>query len=138
MANLSTNNFYKHLKQKNNQAPSNPCAAYCIMHKSFVTTAPPPTGKGGDYDFSVSVPCYKPHPQGANWRYLPTLSNRKSPWGKDPNVKTLSFISPALRTAETLEKQLPHTLAKLSPILPCSGGGGGGGRQQLQMTYANA
>ena len=24
-----------------------------LMHQSFVTTAPPPTGKGGDYDFSV-------------------------------------------------------------------------------------
>ena len=23
------------------------------MHQSFVTTAPPPTGKGGDYDFSA-------------------------------------------------------------------------------------
>ena len=35
-----------------------------FMHQSFVTTAPPPTGKGGD-DFQLSVPCYKPHPQGA-------------------------------------------------------------------------
>ena len=34
---------------------------YSFMHQSFVTTAPPPTGKGGDYDFSVSVPCCKPH-----------------------------------------------------------------------------
>ena len=24
-----------------------------FMHQSFVTTAPPPTGKGGDYDFSA-------------------------------------------------------------------------------------
>ena len=24
-----------------------------LMHQSFVTTAPPPTGKGGDYDFSA-------------------------------------------------------------------------------------
>ena len=39
-----------------------------IIHQSFVTTAPPPTGKGGDYDFLVPVPCYEPHPQGANWR----------------------------------------------------------------------
>ena len=23
------------------------------MHQSFVTTAPPPMGKGGDYDFSA-------------------------------------------------------------------------------------
>ena len=38
----------------------------CIMHQSFVTTAPPPSGKGGDYDFSVSVPCYEPHPEGTN------------------------------------------------------------------------
>ena len=26
-----------------------------IMHQSFVTTAPPPTGKGGDYDFSAFI-----------------------------------------------------------------------------------
>ena len=24
-----------------------------VVYQSFVTTAPPPTGKGGDYDFSV-------------------------------------------------------------------------------------
>ena len=42
-----------------------------VMHQSFVTTAPPPTGKGGDCDlsaFSALLPCYKPHPQGVNWR----------------------------------------------------------------------
>ena len=36
-----------------------------FMHKTFVATAPPPTVKGGDYD-KLSVPCYKPNPQGAN------------------------------------------------------------------------
>ena len=35
------------------------------MHKTFVATASPPTVKGGDYD-KLSVPCYKPNPQGAN------------------------------------------------------------------------
>ena len=30
-------------------------------------------GKGGDYDFSVSVPCYKSQPQGANWSKLCSL-----------------------------------------------------------------
>ena len=34
----------------------------CVMHQSFVTTATPPTGNGGDYDFLFSVPCYEPHP----------------------------------------------------------------------------
>ena len=34
---------------------------HAIMQQSFVTTAPPPTGKGRDYDFSVSVPCYEPN-----------------------------------------------------------------------------
>ena len=28
-------------------------AKQMVMHQSFVTTAPPPTGKGGDYDFSA-------------------------------------------------------------------------------------
>ena len=63
-----------------------------VMHQSFVTTAPPHTGKGGDNDFSVSVPCYEPHPRGQtggqNFALCPTLRNRKSPWGKNPNVKT--------------------------------------------------
>ena len=56
--------------------------------------------------FLLSVPCYKPQPQGANLRskLCSALSNRKSPLrGKDPNVKTLSFP------------------------LQCGGGGGGGG-----------
>ena len=26
---------------------------YDVMHQSFISTAPPPTGKGRDYDFSV-------------------------------------------------------------------------------------
>ena len=26
-----------------------------VMHQSFVTTAPPPTGKGGDYDKRVFI-----------------------------------------------------------------------------------
>ena len=73
------------------------------MHQSFVTTAPPPMGKGREYDFSVSVPCFKPHqcpaisptPRGCtggqNFALCPALSSRKSPCGKDPNVKTASF-----------------------------------------------
>ena len=52
-----------------------------VMHQSFVTTAPPPMGKGGNYDFSVSVPCYEPRHQGANWRSklcsLPSPSQQK-------------------------------------------------------------
>ena len=99
-----------------------------VMHQSFVTTAPPPAWKGGDNDFSVSVPCYKTHPQGANWRSklcsLPRPSNSKSPWGKDPNVKTPPFW--------TLEKKWPCTFARLSPTLSCVGGGGGG-VQWIQM-----
>ena len=32
-----------------------------VMHQSFVTTAPPPMGKGGDnLTFQFSMPCYKP------------------------------------------------------------------------------
>ena len=38
----------------------------------------PTYGKGGDYDFHLSVPCYEPYSQGANWRSklcpLPLLS----------------------------------------------------------------
>ena len=35
-----------------------------IMHQSFVSTAPPPKGMGGDSDFHFSEPWYKPHPVG--------------------------------------------------------------------------
>ena len=35
-----------------------------VMHQSFVSTAPPPTGMGGDSDFHFSEPCYKPRPVG--------------------------------------------------------------------------
>ena len=30
-----------------------PLVVSVMMHQSFVTTAPPPMGKGGDYDFSA-------------------------------------------------------------------------------------
>ena len=30
-----------------------PLLVSVMMHQSFVTTAPPPMGKGGDYDFSA-------------------------------------------------------------------------------------
>ena len=36
-----------------------------IVHKSFVTTAHPPTGKGGDC--GISAFSALPHIQGANW-----------------------------------------------------------------------
>ena len=52
--------------------------------------------------------------------------NRKSPWGKDLNIKTLSF---PLHCRYNII--LSHTLAQLSPTLSCVcvcvwGGGGGG------------
>ena len=36
--------------------------AATVMHQSFVSTAPPPTGMGGDNDFHFSEPWYKPRP----------------------------------------------------------------------------
>ena len=45
---------------------SSPCepngSGELIMHQSFVTIAPPPTGKGGDYDFQC--PAKSPPPRG--------------------------------------------------------------------------
>ena len=62
------------------------------MHQSFVFTAPPPTGMGGDNDFHFPEPWYKPHPvgqaDGNNPALCPTLQNRKSEQGKCPNVIT--------------------------------------------------
>ena len=70
---------------------------------------------------------------GQNFAICPTLCNRKFPWGKDPNVKTLSF---PLHYGDT--PKLPRTVAQLSPILTRRWGwvGGGGGAQWLQMTGA--
>ena len=48
-----------------------------IMHQSFVSSAPPPTGKGGDYDFSTFM----------------ALLKAPSPGGK-LEVKTLLFAPP--------------------------------------------
>ena len=79
-----------------------------LMHQSFVNTAPPPMGKGGDYDFS----CYELHPQG------------------ELEVKTLLFAPPFAienlpgeRILMIKPPQFPctawdGTLARLSPTLP--------------------
>ena len=34
-----------------------------FMHQSFVTTAPPPTGKGRNYNFSFQCLVIEPHPR---------------------------------------------------------------------------
>ena len=92
-----------------------------LMHQSFVTTAPPPTGKDRDYDFSFQCPAISPPPP---------------PQGGKLEVKTLLFAPPFTTehlpgvsilmskpchipyvTAGTLEKQLPRTIARLSPTL---------------------
>ena len=64
-----------------------------LMHQSFVTTALPPTGKGGNYAFQYPAMSPTPREQtgGQNFALCPALRNRKSPWGKDPNFKSLSF-----------------------------------------------
>ena len=70
---------------------------------------PPPPGRAS------SVSCYKPHTQGVKWgqnfALCPTRSNRKSPWGKDPNAKTPSF---PLHCGYTRQVIAPH----LSPAIP--------------------
>ena len=43
-------------------------ASITFMQQLFVTTAPPPTEKGGDYEFSAFSALHKTHSQGANWR----------------------------------------------------------------------
>ena len=75
------------------------------MHQQFVTTAPPPMAKGGDYDFSAfstQVPAISPTPRGKlEVKILllaPTLAienlprvkiQMSQPFNKDPNVKNL-------------------------------------------------
>ena len=74
-------------------------------------------GRVGGYEFTaLRAPCYKPHPQtgGQNFALCPFFRYRKSPWGEDPFVKTPSF---PLHCGDT-KKQLPRSLARLSPTLP--------------------
>ena len=61
------------------------------MHKSFVTTAHPPTGKGGDCVISAfSALLQASHTGGKlglqNFALWPHLRNRKLLWSKDPNA----------------------------------------------------
>ena len=86
-----------------------------VMHQSLVNTAPPPTGKGGDYDFSVSVPCYEPHPQGGKLEVKALLFAPPFTIEYLPGVRILCqnpVISPALRG------HLSSAVARLSPTLP--------------------
>ena len=65
------------------------------MHQSFVSTAPPPTGKGEDNDFTFQSPGISPALWGQaddnNPSLSPALHNRKSHL-----VKFLNVITPAL------------------------------------------
>ena len=80
--------------------------------------------------FQLSEPCYKPHPQGTNWRSklcsLSRPSQQKSPWGKDPNVKSPSF---PLHCGDTQKVTIPH------PSPKCVGGGGGGSSGNKLMVH---
>ena len=75
------------------------------MHKSFVTTAHPPTGKGGDCGISAFRPCYKPHTQGANWGFKTLLFGLTLEIENYPGVRILMHknlvIPPALRIHST-------------------------------------
>ena len=61
------------------------------QHQSFVTTASPQRGRA----FSALLKAPPPREQGTsgghNFTFCSALNNRKSPSGKDHNVKTLSF-----------------------------------------------
>ena len=62
------------------------------IHHSFVTTAPPPTGKVWIVTFQFSMPCYRlPRGQtgggGQNRALCPALHDRKSPWVGYLNIK---------------------------------------------------
>ena len=66
------------------------------MHQSFVSTAPPPTGMGGDSDFIFQSPGISPalwgQANGNNPTLSPVLHYRRYHEGRFPNV-----IAPAPR-----------------------------------------
>ena len=96
----------------------------CVMHQSFVTTAHPPTGEGRDYDFSA----FSAPPPGDKLEVkvslCPALRNGKSPWGKDPNVKTPSF---PLYCGDSQKVTARHFSPAIPHPFPVGWGGGGGG-----------
>ena len=59
-----------------------------IVHKTFVTTAHPPTAKGGD--LGISAFSALAHTEGKlggqNFALWSHRRNRKLPWSKDPNA----------------------------------------------------
>ena len=95
------------------------------MHKTFVATAPPPTVKGGDHD-KLSVPCYKPNPQGAN-NEVKTLQYKIS-------LGLGSYCQPVI--SPTLQRHSKSNCPALWPSLPLPFPVGGGRGQWLQMTGA--
>ena len=66
-----------------------------VMHQSFVTTAPHLPRRARILSFLLSVPCYETTPRGQtgdqNFAFCPALHNRKSPWGKESNLKSRHF-----------------------------------------------
>ena len=74
------------------------------MHQSFASTAPPPTGMGGDNGFTFQSPGISPTLWGQaddnNPALCPTLHNRKSQQGRCPNVLPPHFPG----TAGTIKK----------------------------------
>ena len=76
-------------------------------------------------NMGICSECPTPRRQtgGQNFALCPALSNRKSPWGKDPNVKTPSF---PLQCGDT-QKVIALHFRPAIPTLPLGRGGGGGG-----------
>ena len=78
------------------------------MHKSFVTTAHPPKGKGGDCGISAfsALLCYKPHTQGANSGFKTLLFGLTLEIENCPGVRILMHKKPRNSpcTADTLDK----------------------------------
>ena len=85
--------------------------------------------------FQLLVPCYKPlmtrgQTEDKNFALCPVPHNRKSPWGKDLNVKTLSF--PLLCgdiqkiIVLHLSPAIPHPSPLVVVVVVCVCGVGGG------------
>ena len=99
-----------------------------IMHQSFVTTAPPPTGNSGDNDFSSIRALLKALHCVALLRVIALLFIRVNFTG----VYMRNITSPAFtRYCGGTQKVIARTLVPLSPAHPRKWGG-----QGLQMTGA--
>ena len=97
-------------------------SAFCTSH--LQPLLPHLRGRAFQFQCPAMSPTPRGQTRGQNFTLCPALRKRKSPWGKNPNFKTLSFT---MHCGDS-----PAFSPGYPPPFPVGGGGG----QRLQMTGA--